>query len=574
MPPAGVTAAWGQHDTPPRLLLAASALQQAGLAAVTLGFPLLVAEAAGADVALKAAILQWSMLAMGIGTLLQCWGRWGIGSGYLICGIFTAIYLPLAIVVAGRSGLSDVAGMTIVAGLTQMALSPFVRRLRNQVPNEIIGLIVLLVGLALGILAVRLIAVGSPAEPALGLDRTIGVGCFALIVALSIWGPPRWRPLAVLIGLAVGTTVSLILGHAPAAPVVAGVSLLDGPPVQPSFNWSLLPGFMLGALASLVRCMGDVVAAQRAEDPHWTRPDQRSIRGGVLADGMGTAFAGLMGLPGMNSYTGSVGLAVASGVRSRVVGLAAGGFWVAMAFIPLAGSWMLMIPQGVLGAALLYVSTFIMASGFITITQRLLDARRTVLLGTCFVVGLSGTLIPGLYAGLPFAVQALTFSFSSLALALAAALLLGPLLRLGLGREALVEWQPEQGLPALLEAARVPLQQWGTRRDLADRVDGALEEFVIVAEEGIAAGQALRLRIEDTDAVLRLTLAWEGAPLAPPGGGSADAGEPDLRRVGLLLLRHKTDAMHLRMAAQESKQGGSEVGAQRQHEAVLEFDQH
>jgi hypothetical protein len=344
---------------------------------------------------------------------------------------------------------------------------------------------------------------------------------------------------------------------------VAGVSLLDGPPILPSFNWALLPGFVLGALASLVRCMGDIIAAQRAEDPHWTRPDLRSIRGGVLADGMGTALAGLMGLPGMNSYTGSVGLAVASGVRSRIVGLAAGGFWVVLAFIPVAGSWMLVIPQGVLGAALLYVSAFIMASGFVTITQRLLDARRTVLLGTCFVIGLSGALIPGLYAGLPFAVQALTFS--SLALALAVALILGPLLRLGLAREAVLEWRPEQGLPALLEAARVPLQQWGTRRAVADRVSGALEEFVLLAEEEIAAGPALRLRIEDTDAVLRLTLAWEGVPLVLPGAGGAVGAEPDLRRVALLLLRHKTDAMRVRAAGQGSRPG--------QQEAVLEFDQ-
>ena len=558
MSSAGAPTVWRLQDTPPLPLLAASALQQAGLAAVTLGFPLLVAEAAGADDALKAAVLQWSMLAMGIATLLQCWGRWGIGSGYLICGIFTAIYLPLAVVVAGRSGLADVAGMTIVAGLTQMALSPFVRRLRNQIPSEIIGLIVLLVGLALGILAVRLIAVGSPAHPAEGLDRAIGIGTFALIVAMAIWGPPRWRPLAVLIGLAAGTGLALVLGEAPAAPAVpvAGVSLLDGPPILPSFNWALLPGFVLGGLASLVRCMGDIVAAQRAEDPNWTRPDQRSIRGGVLADGMGTTLAGLMGLPGMNSYTGSVGLAVASGVRSRVVGLAAGGFWVVLALIPVAGSWMLMIPQGVLGAALLYVSTFIMASGFVTITQRLLDARRTILLGTCFVVGLSGALIPGLYAGLPFMVQALTFS--SLALALAVALVLGPVLRLGLARDAIIEWRPGQGVPALLEAAQAPLQQWGTRRTLADRVGGALEEFVLLAEAEITT---LRLRIEDTDSVLRLILAWEGTPLVMPGPAGG-AGEPDLRRVATLLLRHKTDAVRLR------------PGTKGLQEAVLEFDQH
>lgn len=558
MPPAGAPTTWRLHETPPLPLLLAAALQQAGLAAVTLGFPLLVAEAAGADVALKAAVLQWSMLAMGIATLLQCWGRWGIGSGYLICGIFTAIYLPLSIVVAQRSGLADVAGMTIVAGLTQMALSPFVRRLRNQVPNEIIGLIVLLVGLALGILSVRLIALGSPADPAGGVQRAVGIATFALIVALAIWGPPRLRPLAVLAGMLGGTALALLLGSAPQAPAVEGVSLLDGPPVLPSFNWALLPGFVLGALASLVRCMGDVIAAQRAEDANWTRPDQRSIRGGVLADGMGTTLAGLMGLPGMNSYTGSVGLAVASGVRSRVVGLAAGAIWVGLAFTPSAGVWMLLIPQGVLGAALLYVSAFIIASGFITITQRLLDPRRTVLLGVSFVVGLSSALIPGLYAELPFAVQALTFS--SLALALAVALVLGPLLRIGLAREVALEWLPAEGVPVLLDAARGPLQQWGVRRAVADRVGGALEEFALLAKDQIASGGAVHVRMENTDPVLRLTLAWQGAPIAPLDP-ETPPDEPDLRRIALLLLRHKTDAMRLR------------PGAAGRQEAVLEFDQ-
>jgi len=558
MPGAGASpAVYRLHDTPPVPLLLASAAQQVGLAAVTLGFPLLVAEAAGADAALKAAVLQWSMLAMGIATLLQCWGRWGIGSGFLITGIFTAIYLPLSVVVAGRSGLADVAGMTIVAGLTQMALSPFVRRLRNQVPNEIIGLIVLLVGLALGILAVKLMAIGSPGEPADIADRIVAMATFGLIVGLAIWGPPRLRALAVLAGLAVGTAVAVLAGSAPPAPEGVGASLFQGPPILPSFNWTLLPGFVLGALASLVRCMGDVIAAQRAEDPNWHRPDQRSIRGGVLADGMGTALSGLMGLPGMNSYTGSVGLAVASGVRSRVVGLTAGGIWVGLALIPSAGAWMLMIPQGVLGAALLYVSAFIMASGFVTITQRLLDSRRTVLLGVAFVVGLSGALIPGLYADLPFAVQALTFS--SLALALAVALLLWPLLRLGLAREVSLDWAPADGVAALLDAARTQLAQWGTRRNVADRVNGALEEFALLAEEDMPPGGTVRVRIEDDERVLRVTLAWEGAPLAPAAAAPPD--EPDLRRVALLLLRHKTDAMRLR------------PGAAGRQEAVLEFDQ-
>lgn len=546
------------NDTPPAPLLLASAVQHVGLGAVTLSFPLLVADAAGADEALKAGMLQWSMLAMGLSTLLQCWGRWGIGSGFLITGIFTAIYVPLSVVIASQSGLGAVAGMTIVAGLVQMALSPFVRRMRNQVPSEIIGLIVLLVGLALGILSVRLMAQGSPADPADALDRIAALVTLVLIVGLAIWGPARLRPLAVLVGMVCGTILALLLGANPAPSAGAGMTLFDGPPIWPSFDWVLLPGFLMGGLASLVRCMGDVIAAQRAEDAAWKRPDQRSIRGGVLADGMGTMLAGLMGLPGMNSYTGSVGLAVASGIRSRVVGLAAGAIWVVLALVPGAGGWMLVIPQGVLGAALLYVSSFIIASGFVAITQRLLDPRRTVLLGISFIVGLSGALIPGLYSELPFALQALTFS--SLALALAVALLVGPLLRLGLAREVAMEWQPADGPVALLDAVRAPLLEWGTRRAVAERVAAALEEFMVLAEEEVAAAGAVRVRIQDEEPVLRVTLGWDGPPVSPVTAGLSPE-EPDMRRLALLLLRHHTEALRLRPGA---------AGGQ---EAVLEFDQ-
>lgn len=91
--------------------------------AVTLVFPLLVAQAAGADNILQARYLALSMLAMGVAaTLAQAWGGqvFGlprIGSGLLLPAIFTAAYLPAGLATAQSGGLEAVAGLTIAAGV-------------------------------------------------------------------------------------------------------------------------------------------------------------------------------------------------------------------------------------------------------------------------------------------------------------------------------------------------------------------------------------------------------------------------------------------------------------------------
>ncbi|RYI93847.1 MAG: xanthine permease, partial [Acetobacteraceae bacterium] len=75
---------------PPLAVLLPSVAQHMGLMAVTLVFPLLIARAAGADAGTQAHYIALSMLAMGLATLAQAWGRRRIGSGFLLPAVFTA----------------------------------------------------------------------------------------------------------------------------------------------------------------------------------------------------------------------------------------------------------------------------------------------------------------------------------------------------------------------------------------------------------------------------------------------------------------------------------------------------
>jgi len=97
--------------------------------------------------------------------LIQAYGRHGIGSGHLLLGHCTILYVPFAVEAAKSGGLGAVAGLTIIAGLTEVVLSRCLRVLRPYVPPEIIGLVITLLGIALGMFGLKLMIGAGPDGP-------------------------------------------------------------------------------------------------------------------------------------------------------------------------------------------------------------------------------------------------------------------------------------------------------------------------------------------------------------------------------------------------------------------------
>ena len=319
-------------------MFAAFVIQHFGLAAVTLAIPRLVAQASGADATLVENYCQIAMIALGMATLLQAWGWRGVGSGYLLPACFSGIYVVPALATASAHGLGAVAGLAVVAGITQIVLSLFLRQLRSFIPADVIGVGVFMIGLGWGILGLKLLCGVSPGQASPRFEWISGVVALGAMVLVSVWGSKRVRPVALLIGLSAGCLAAAIMYG------IAGKDALlipekffvvpRWPLFEMTFTQSYLPGFMVGAVASFLRVAGDVIASHQVSDFNWKRPSTSTVAAGGMAEGLGNILSGLAGSMPVNTSSGSVGLVAASGVSSRTVGLGVGVLWIVMGMLP------------------------------------------------------------------------------------------------------------------------------------------------------------------------------------------------------------------------------------------------
>ncbi|WP_374446848.1 uracil-xanthine permease family protein [Stella sp.] len=542
---------YGRDDRLPPLELLLNALQHvAVIAPVGLVFPALVAAAAHLPADDAEAVIAASLIALGAGSILLCRaGRWS-GAGFLAPSIFTAAYLPGCLAAAAVGGMPLVAGMTIFAGLCEIGWSFVLHRWRRLLPVEISGLAVVMIGLTLALLGFELVFAVEPggpfpSEPAQVEVWILGLGSLACIVALNVWGRGPVRTFAVLVGVTAGYAAAAVAGMVDRAGL--GVDL-TGPLVElprlllvlPTFDAALAPHFVIGALASALRAMGDITTCQRLTDRRWVRPDFDSIERGVRADGLSTIVAGALGSVGLNTFSGSIGLSQASGVLARQVGAAVGALFVLLAFCPPVVALAAAMPRPVTGAVLLFSSTFILANGLQIIVARLLDARRILTIGLGTFFGISHAAFLGFYATLPSWLGAV--AGSALMLSLVIALALNAVFRIGATRTVRMAVPVDPDLPqrihALCEEGGAAA---GARRDVVDRVFSAAMEAAEIALDAPRPGATFALTLGFDEYFVDATAAFErsGAVAADtPGDGDLPVPLADL---AMLLIRRQAD---------------------------------
>jgi NCS2 family nucleobase:cation symporter-2 len=298
-----------------------------------------------------------------------------------------------------------------------------------------------------------------------------------------------------------------------------------------------------------MKAVGTIAVCQRVNDDDWVRPEMRSITRGVIADGATTAIAGLAGTFGTNASTPSVGLSAATGVASRKVAYAIAIVFVIVGLLPKVTVLLAVMPRPVIVAALLFSVAFIMINGLQVMMSRMLDARRTLVIGLALVAGMMVEAFPAVVASAPDWARSLVGS--SLVFATLVALVLNLVFRLGITQVAHLSVAPgpldSEALMHFMERAG---GAWGAQRDVIERAKFNLTQSLEVILESVALTGNVEVSATYDEFNLDVRVAYDGSPLELP----------EQRPTNEEIM--ESDDGHLRLAGYMLRQFADRVNAQ------------
>lgn len=510
---------YGVDDQPPAGVTFFNALQHIGLISINLVYPLLIFRAIGTPVETVTSLLAIAMMVLGVATFLQAMRTRYVGSGYLCPATFTASYFSSSLIAAKLGGLPLVFGMTVFAGVLESVLAPLLNRLRAVFPIEISGLVIFMIGWSAGIGALRLL-LSNEAAAVNDHEWIVGGLTLAIMVALNVWGKGMVRMLCALIGLLAGYAASALAGQVSPVQLAAVMEASwIGTPSFDHLSWSfditLVAPFTIACIAASLKAVGTIAVCQRTNDADWVRPDMRSATGGVVADGVSTAIAGLAGAVGTNTSTPAVALAAATGMASRRVAFAIGGLFILLGFFPKLATMLAITPRAVVVAALLFAVSFLLISGLQVIASRLLDARRTLTLGLAFIAGGAVDVFPVVVASVPKALSPIVGS--SFVFATVVALSLNLLFRLGVKKTVRLEVEFDSTEPQKIEDFfKRHGAAWGARPDVINRATFGVIQLIDAARGEFWNSGPLRMKASFDEFSLDVDLAYEGEALEFP----------------------------------------------------------
>jgi NCS2 family nucleobase:cation symporter-2 len=508
---------YGVEEVPPPLVVLITALQHVGVIAIFMIYPLVIGREAGVSADVLASILRMGMLALAVAALLQALPRGPVGCRFLAPSSFTGVYLVPSLMAVKIGGLPLLWGMTIFAGLVEIALAQVWTRLRTFIPSETAGLVVFLIGVNVGLAALRTLTGEGEASVLSGRSAIVAGISLAVMIGLNIWNKGQLRLFCILVGMVVGYLAAAATGllklddflSVLRQPLVAFPTIAH---VSWAFDPSLIIPFAVSGLAAAMGSTAVIATYQRTTDADWVRPEMTSIRRGIFSDGIAAAVAGFLGTYGLTMSTANVGLVAATGVASRRIAFVIAAVLAVAAFQPGFVAVLTIMPPPVMASALLFTAVFIMISGVQIISTRVLDSRRTLVIGMGMMAFFVVSVFPSAFSAVPDWAQPLVGS--SLVLGTLVALALNLVFRIGIRRRATMSVDP--ATPDYQEVANFVERNaaiWGARRDVVSRVEFAVQQAAEAIVENCQVSGPILVEIGYDEFDIDVTMTYPGNPL-------------------------------------------------------------
>ena len=363
---------------------------------------MILAAAVGLDSAVSAALVQNCMVIAGIGTLVQLFPVWRVGSRLPIVMGISFTFPSLAIGIAGTFGMGTLIGAVIIGGLVEGLLGLFVKYWIKLIPHVVSATVVTAIGFSLLPIGANSFAGGMGASDFGTMNNWI-VGSVTLLACLlcQVFAKGFLRSLSVLVGLVVGYVLACFMGMVN-FDSLSGQSIIALPrllPFTPEFNIGAILSVVAVYLVSATETIGDTSALCNSALKR--DPETKEMGSAICCDGFVSSVSGLFGCTPITSFSQNVGLAAISGVVNRfTIGVGAVVMIIGGVF-PVIGAALTTIPQAVLGGCTIMMFGSILFAGFGMMSRAGFSQRNMVIVSLSLSVGLGFTQATGMFAIFP-----------------------------------------------------------------------------------------------------------------------------------------------------------------------------
>ena len=368
--------------------------------------PIIIAGIFGQTPEEKIFLIQMALFVAGVATIIQTVGYGKIGSRLPIIQGTSFAFIPVMAPFA-KVGLGAVFTAAFIGGIFQMWIGKILKPIRHLFPPLVTGIVVLMIGVSL--LKVGFMYAGGGGwllnnkPEVFGNSNHLIISFTVLIVALwaNLKGKGMVSSASILIGMVAGYIVAMMMGMVNYGKI-AGADWFAFPmPLQ--YGIEFVPGaiilMLFMAVVTTIETIGDISATTMGGANR--EATDKELSGGIMADGVGTAFASIFDAMPNTSYSQNAGLVAFTGVISRHVGTVAGVILILLGLFPKLGGIIAAMPDSVIGGAAIIMFGLIAGAGIKLISKSEMSQRNVLILALSLSFGIGLYAFPEFVAHVP-----------------------------------------------------------------------------------------------------------------------------------------------------------------------------
>lgn len=359
---------------------------------------IILANVVGVESGLSSSLVQNAMIIAGIGTLIQLYPIWRVGSRLPIVMGISFTFLSLAISIGVSQGMGVLMGAVIVGGIVEGLLGLFAKYWIKIISPIVAATVVTAIGFSLLSVGANSFA-GGLGSPDFGSAKNWIVGSFTLLVCLGFqaFAKGYLRSLSVLIGLIAGYILACCMGMVNLSAIgeASIVSLPNIMPFKPVFSLGAILSIVVVFLVSATETIGDTSAL--ASSALHREITGKELSGSIACDGFVSSIAGLFGCTPITSFSQNVGLASMSGVVNRFAIATGAAIMILAGLFPAFGILLTSIPQAVLGGCTIMMFGSILFAGFGMTAKCGFSQRNLIISSLSLSIGIGFTQASGLF---------------------------------------------------------------------------------------------------------------------------------------------------------------------------------